>query len=100
MRGDEQLRLALPRGECGAIWAGWGRNAVGCGRTAPVMTAMGSRTRSVQGSRIESRRSSVDPQKVSQNTADLDRILDYGDDLYLAAALGADERVQFIDLGE
>ena len=63
------------------------------GRTAPVMTAMGSRTRSVQGSRIEFQRGSADPQKVAENTADLDGMLDYGDDLHLAAALGADERV-------
>ena len=68
---------------------------MGWGRSASVMTAMGSRRLSVQGSRIDFRWGSVDSQKVAENTADLDGILDYGDDLHLAAALGA-ERVHFM----
>ncbi len=60
---------------------------------APIMTARGSRTRSAQGSRIEFWRVSADPQNVAENTADLDGILDYGDDFHPAAALGADEKV-------
>ena len=60
--------------------------------------ATGSRCSLVERNGIESWRRTTDLDQMSKEALELVRFLDNGDDFHLGSVLGADKRVNFVDL--